>query len=90
MTNTKNSGEKTSKKIRYSMKRMAHNRNLEKSTRRDEENKKQNYWKIFLCKLCVMFTNLSGIVESELDYEIVTTESSRSYLNNGIGITQKQ
>jgi len=43
MTNTKNIEEKTSKKIRYSMKRQVHKRNLEKSTRIDEENKKQNY-----------------------------------------------
>ena len=37
------------------MKRMVHKRNLEKSTRIDEENKKQNYWKIFLsnCAWCL-------------------------------------
>ena len=53
MTNTKNSEEKTSKKIRYLMKRMAHNRNLDKSTRIDEENKNSTIGKYFLCKLCV-------------------------------------
>jgi len=37
-----------------------------------------------------MFTDLSGMIQSELEYEIVTTESSKSYLNNGTGITQKQ
>ena len=31
---------------------MAHKRNLKKSTRIDEENKKHNYWNFF-CKLCV-------------------------------------
>jgi len=39
MTNTKNREEKTSKKIRYSMKRKAHKRDLEKSTRLDEKKK---------------------------------------------------
>jgi len=62
MTNSKSNEEKTSKKIRYSMKKKAHIRDLEKSTRLDEENKKQNYWKIFLYKLCVMFTDLSGMI----------------------------
>jgi len=32
---------------------MAHKRNLEKSTRIDEENKNRSTGKIFLCKLCV-------------------------------------
>ena len=40
------------------MKKKAHKRDLEKSTRIDEET--TDYWKIFLCKLCVMFTDLSG------------------------------
>jgi len=62
MTNSKSNEEKTSKKIRYSMKKKAHKRDLKKSTRVDEENKKQNYWKIFLCKLCLMFTDLSGMI----------------------------
>jgi len=39
MTNSKNNEEKTSKKIRYSMKKKAHKRDLKKSTRVDEENK---------------------------------------------------
>ena len=69
---------------------MEHKRNLEKRTRIDEENKKQNYWKIFFVQTMRDFTDLSGVVSSELDYEIVTTESSRSYLNNGSGITQKK
>jgi len=51
MTNTKNTEEKTSKKIRYSMKRMAHDRNLEKSTRIDEENKNRTSGKYF-CANC--------------------------------------
>jgi len=62
MTNSNINEEKTSKKIRYSMKKKAHKRDLEKSTKLDEENKKQNYWKIFLCKLYVMFTDLSGMI----------------------------
>ena len=61
------------------MKKKAHKRYLKKSTRVDEENKKkQSYWKIFLCKLCLMFTDLTGTIYSELDYEILTTETSRS------------
>jgi len=39
MTNSKSKEEKTSKKIRYSMKKEAHKRDLKKSTRVDEENK---------------------------------------------------
>jgi len=35
------------------MKRMAHQRNLEKSTRIDEEKKNRTTGKIFLCKLCL-------------------------------------
>ena len=35
------------------MKRIAHKRNLEKSTRIDDENKNRTTGKIFLCKLCV-------------------------------------
>jgi len=62
MTNTKNREEKTRKKIRYSMKRKAHKRDLEKSTRLDEENKNRTTGKIFLWKLCVMFTDLSGMI----------------------------
>jgi len=42
MTNSKINEEKTSKKIRYSMKKKAHKRDLEKNTRVDEENKKKN------------------------------------------------
>jgi len=52
MTNTKNSEEKTSKKIRYSMKRKAHKRNLEKSTRIDEENKKIELLEKYFCANC--------------------------------------
>ena len=35
---------------------------LRKSSRVDEENKKFSYWKkkIFLCKLCLIFTDLTG------------------------------
>ena len=40
MTNSKSNEEKTSKKIRYSMKKQTHKRDLKKSTRVDEENKK--------------------------------------------------
>jgi len=40
MTNSKINEEKTRKKIRYSMIKKAHKRELEKSTRLDEENKK--------------------------------------------------
>ena len=43
MTNSKINEQKTSKKIRYSMKKKAHKRYLKKSTKVDEENKKQNY-----------------------------------------------
>ena len=55
MTNSNNSEEKTIKKIKVLIKRMAHKRNLKKNTRIDEENnKKQNYWNFyFFYKLCV-------------------------------------
>ena len=72
------------------MKRMAHKRNLEKNTRIDEEKQKTTLLENILVQTVRDFTDLSGIVESELDYEIVTIEISRSYLNNGTGITQKQ
>jgi len=44
------------------MKRMTHKRDLEKSTRLDEENKNRTTGKKKLCKLCVMFTDLSGMI----------------------------
>jgi len=44
------------------MKRKAHKRDLEKSTRLDEENKNRTTGKIIWCKLCVMFTDLSGMI----------------------------
>jgi len=44
------------------MKRIAHKRNLEKSTRIDEESKKQNYWKNIFVQTVRDFTDLSGIV----------------------------
>jgi len=45
------------------MKRMAHNRNLEKSTRIDEENKNRTTGIFFFCVQTVRnFTDLSGIV----------------------------
>jgi len=62
MTNSKSNEEKTSKKIRYSMKKKAHKRDLKKSTRLDEENKNRTTEKIFLCKLCLMFKDLSGMI----------------------------
>ena len=39
MTNSKSNEEKTSKKIRYSMKNKPHKRDLKKTIRVDEENK---------------------------------------------------
>ena len=62
MTNSKINEVKTSKKIRYSMKKKAHKRDLEKSTRLDEENKNRTTGKKYLCKLCVMFTDLYGMI----------------------------
>jgi len=47
MTNSKNNEQKTSKKIRYSMKKKAHKRDLKKSTRIDEENKNRTTGKYF-------------------------------------------
>ena len=60
MTNSKIKEQKTSTKIRYSMKKKAHKRYLKKSTRVDEENKNRATGKYFLCKLCSMFTDLTG------------------------------
>jgi len=51
MTNSKNSEEKTIKKNKVLNYKMAHKRNLEKSTRVDEENKNRTTG--ILCKLCV-------------------------------------
>jgi len=51
MKNSKINEEKTSKKIRYSMKNKAHKRDLEKSTRVDEENKNRTTRKYF-CANC--------------------------------------
>jgi len=51
MTNSKINEEKTSKKIRYSMKKKAHKRDLKKSTRLDEENKNRTTGN-FLCANC--------------------------------------
>ena len=47
MTNSKIKEQKTSKKIRYSMKKKAHKRYLKKSTRVDEENKNRATGKYF-------------------------------------------
>ena len=47
MTNSKSNEEKKSKKIRYSIKKKAHRRDLKKSTRVDEENKKRTTGKYF-------------------------------------------
>jgi len=47
MTNSKSNEEKTSKKIRYSMEKKAHKRDLKKSTRVDEENKNRTTEKYF-------------------------------------------
>jgi len=62
MTNSKNNEQKTSKKIRYSIQKKAHKRYLKKSTRVDEENKNRAIGKYFLCKLCLMFTDLTGTI----------------------------
>jgi len=51
MTKSKSNELKTSKKIRYSMKKKAHKRDLEKSTRLDEENKNKTTGKYF-CANC--------------------------------------
>jgi len=34
---------------------------------------------------CAMFTDLTGMIESELECEKLTTETSMSQLNNGTG-----
>ena len=44
------------------MKKKAHKRDLKKSTRLDEENKNRTTGKYFLCKLCLMFTDLTGTI----------------------------
>ena len=44
------------------MKKKAHKRYLKKSTRVDEENKNRATGKYFLCKLCLMFTDLTGMI----------------------------
>jgi len=51
MTNSKINEEKTSKKIRNSMKKKAHKRDQKKSTRVDEENKNRTTGKYF-CANC--------------------------------------
>jgi len=61
MTNSKNSEEKTSNKNKVLNWRMAHKKNLKKSTRIDEENKKQNYRNFFL-QIVHDFIDLSGTV----------------------------
>jgi len=55
MTNSKISEERTSKKIRYSMKKKAHKRVLKKNTRVDEENKNRTTGKYFYanCAKCL-------------------------------------
>ena len=52
MTNSKSNGEKTRKKIRYSMKKKTHKRDLKKSTRLDEENKNRTTGKKYFCANC--------------------------------------
>jgi len=55
--------KRQAKKIRYSIKRKAHKRNLEKSTRIDEENKKNSITgKNIFVQTVSDFTDLSGIV----------------------------
>jgi len=44
------------------MKKKAHKRYLKKSTRVDEENKNRVTGKKNLCKLCLMFTDLTGTI----------------------------
>ena len=36
---------------------------------------------------CAMFTDLTGMSESELECEKLTTETSTSQLNNGTGMS---
>jgi len=57
----KNMNERQARKIRNSMKKKAHKRYLKKSTR-DEENKNKLLEIFFLCKLCLMFTNLTVMI----------------------------
>jgi len=57
MTNSKSNGEKTRKKIRYSMKKKTHKRDLKKSTRLDEENKNRTTGKFIFyanCAKCLL------------------------------------
>jgi len=55
--------KRQARKIRYSIKRKAHKRNLEKSTRIDEENKKNSITgKNIFVQTVSDFTDLSGIV----------------------------
>jgi len=48
MTNSKNSEEKTIKKNKVLNERMAHKRNLKKSTKIDEENKKRELLEFYV------------------------------------------
>ena len=52
MTNSKSNEEKTSKKIRYSMKKKAHKRDLKKSTRVDEKKNKKRTTGKYFCANC--------------------------------------
>ena len=58
---------------------------LEKSTRVDLKKQKQNYKKTMLYANCAMFKDLTGTIESELECEKLTTQTSMSQLNNGTG-----
>ena len=58
---------------------------LEKSTREDLKNKKTELQEKVLYANCAMFTDLTGMIESELECEKLTTETSMSQLNNGTG-----
>ena len=63
---------------------------LEKSTRVDLRNKNKLLKNIFFYANCAMFTDLTGMIESELECEKLTTETSMSQLNNGTGMSEKQ
>ena len=59
---------------------------LEKSTRVDLRNKKNKLLENIFYANCAMFTDLTVLIESELECEKLTTETSMYQLNNGTGM----
>ena len=60
---------------------------LEKINREDLKNKNRTTRKQCCMQTVLMFTDLTGMIESELECEKLTTETSMSQLNNGTGMS---